>query len=159
MFQRRKCGNKNQDLEDEATTEEDTQNKTISGSSSQTLFDSRGRITVSYTRTRSQHQQSGIQRNSKGPTEQQDAPVFTLNQINQLVELVELVTQQVRQETEERYQGRPLPSSIVEELEHCAQTDNLHKTAQKFRKNIPKYVSEDWVTAEAINPNFVLREV
>ncbi|KAI8644024.1 hypothetical protein BD408DRAFT_324627, partial [Parasitella parasitica] len=72
-------------------------------------------------------------------------------QINQLVELV---TQQVRQETEERYRGRPLPSSIVEELDQCAQTDNLHKTVQKFRKNIPKYVSEDWVTAEAINPNF-----
>ncbi|KAI8641805.1 hypothetical protein BD408DRAFT_388400 [Parasitella parasitica] len=84
-------------------------------------------------------------------TEQQDAPVFTQNQINQLFELV---TQQVRQETEERYQGRPLPSSIVEELDHCAQIDNLHKTVQKFRKNIPKYVSEDWVTAEAISPYF-----
>jgi hypothetical protein len=85
-----------------------------------------------------------------------EQPTFTQTQVE---EIIALVTRRVResqqQEAEERVRGSPLPSAIFEELDHYAATDNLQKAIQKFKKGVPKYNNEEWVTAETINPNFI----
>ena len=82
---------------------------------------------------------------------------FTQSQVENIIELF---TRRLRdeqlQESENRTRGNPLPSTIVEELDHYAKTaDSLSKAIQKYKKEIPKYNSEDWITAETHNPNFI----
>jgi hypothetical protein len=85
-----------------------------------------------------------------------EQPTFTQSQVE---EIIALVTRRVRenqqQEAEERIRGSSLPTEIYEELDHYAATDNLHKAIQKFKKEVHKYNNEEWITAEAINPNFI----
>ncbi|KAG0738622.1 hypothetical protein G6F57_012066 [Rhizopus arrhizus] len=85
-----------------------------------------------------------------------EQPTFTQSQVEQIIELV---TRRVRetqvQEAEERPRGIPLPSAVFEELDHYAAADNLQKAIQKFKKEVPKYNNEEWVTAETTNPNFI----
>lgn len=85
-----------------------------------------------------------------------EQPIFTQRQME---ELIELVTRKVRteqlQESELRAKGTSLPATIVSELDHYAETDNLSKAIQKYKKEVPKFTSEKWVTAETANPNFI----
>lgn len=86
----------------------------------------------------------------------EQTPTFTQSQVE---DIIELVTRRLReeqlQEAENRARGNPLPSSIIEELDHYSKTDSLQKAIQKYKKEIPKYTSEDWITAETNNPNFI----
>jgi hypothetical protein len=85
-----------------------------------------------------------------------EEPTFTQRQVENIIELVtRRVREEQLQEAENRAKGNPLPPTIVEELDHYARTDSLSKAIQKFKKEIPKYNSEDWITAETNNPNFI----
>ncbi|CAO3636380.1 unnamed protein product [Mucor hiemalis] len=59
------------------------------------------------------------------------------------------------QESELRAKGTSLPSTIVQELDHYSETDNLPKAIQKYKKEVPHFLSTKRVTAETANPNFI----
>ncbi|KAG2208390.1 hypothetical protein INT46_001059 [Mucor plumbeus] len=91
----------------------------------------------------------------------QTPPLSSLDRQNfiQVEDIIELVTRKLpeeqTQEAENRTRGNPLPSAIVEELDHYSKTDSLPKAIQKYKKEIPKYNCEDWITVEISIPNFI----
>lgn len=90
------------------------------------------------------------------PNHDEQGQIFTQSQVE---DIIEQVTHRIREEqllqAEHRIQGTPLPTAIVEELDHYSQTGSLPKAIQKYKKEIPKYNSEDWITAETNHPNFI----